>query len=111
MKNSSSQNPLSNRQPIDSIQQTIFNKLFRDLSVPSQYQNGLSRELSFLLRTISTEESQIEQLSKAYILEFLKKIGLNNQKEQSKSVIDQTGEGYSLFSKIMGLDNFRVDLS
>jgi len=105
MKNSSSQNPLSNRQPIDSIQQTIFNKLFRDLSVPSQYQNGLSRELSFLLRTISTEESQIEQLSKAYILEFLKGIDLNNQKEQSKSGVDQTGEGYSLFSKIIKGDD------
>jgi len=106
MKNSSSQNPLNNKQPVDSIQQPIFNKLFRDLRVPIQYQNGLSRELSFLLRITMTEESQIEQLSKAYILEFLKGIDLNNQKEQSKTVVTgQTSEGYSLSSKIIKGDD------
>jgi len=81
------------QQPVDSIQQPIFRRLFRDLSVPIEHHDGLSRDLSFLLGTTITDENQIEQLSKAYILEFLKGIGVNNQKGKSNSNIGQAGEG------------------
>ena len=105
MKNSFSQNSLNSKQLVDPIQQSIFKKLFKELGVPGEHQNGLSRELSSYLSSIINDETQIEQLSKAYILEFLKGIGLNNQKEQSKTSIGQTDEGYSLFSKIIKGDD------
>jgi len=105
MQNFSNHDNSKDQQPVDAIQQPIFRKLFIDLSVPSEHHDGLSRDLSFLLGTTITDEKQIEQLSKAYILEFLKGIGVNNQKGQSKSVTGQTGEGYSLFSKIIKGDD------
>lgn len=106
MQNFSNQNNSKNQQPVDSIQQPIFRKLFRDLSVPSEHHDGLSRDLSFLLGTTITDENQIEQLSKAYIIDFLKGIGVNNQKGQSNSGSGQTGEGSSKLLKfITGDDN------
>ena len=112
MKNSSSQNSLNSQQPVDSIQLPIFKKLFRDLGVPSEYQNGLSRELSSYLSSSINDETRIEQLSRAYILEFLKGIGLDNQKGQSKTSIAQTGEGSSLFSKnIKGDDDKKAQVN
>ena len=98
-----------NQQPVDSIQQPIFRKLFRDLSVPTEHHDGLSRDLSFLLGTTITDENQIEQLSKAYILEFLKGIGVNNQKGKSNSNIGQDGKASSLFLKIVNDDKNKND--
>ena len=106
MQNSYNQNNSINQQPVDSIQQPIFRKLFRDLLVPTEHHDGLSRDLSFLLGTTITDENHIEQLSKAYILEFLKGIGVNNQKGKSNSNIGQAGEGSSKLLKfITGDDN------
>ncbi len=106
MKNFSNQNNSMDQEPVVVKQQTIFRRLFRDLSVPSEHHDGLSRDLSFLLGTIITDEKQIEQLSKAYILEFLKGIGVNNQKGKSNNNIGQTGEGSSKLLKfITGDDN------
>jgi hypothetical protein len=112
MKNSSSQNSLNSQQPVDSIQQPIFKKLFRDLGVPSEHQNGLSRDLSSFLGSIINDETQIEQLSKAYILEFLKGIGLNSQNKQLNQNIGQASKGSSLFSKIIkGDDNKKAQIN
>ncbi len=109
MQNSYNQNNSINQQPVDSIQQPIFRKLFRDLLVPTEHHDGLSRDLSFLLGTTITDENQIEQLSKAYILEFLKGIGVNNQKGKSNSNIGQDGEASSLFLKIVNDDKNKND--
>jgi hypothetical protein len=112
MQNFSNQNNSKDQHPVDAIQQPIFRKLFRDLSVPSEYHDGLSRDLSFLLGTTITDEKQIEQLSKAYILEFLKGIGVNNQKGQSKISTGQTGEGSSKLLKfITGDDNKKAQIN
>jgi hypothetical protein len=105
MQNFSNQNNSKDQHPVDAIQQPIFRKLFRDLSVPSEHHDGLSRDLSFLLGTTITDEKQIEQLSKAYILEFLKGIGVNNQKRQSNSGSGQTGEGSSKLLKFITGDD------
>ena len=100
------------QQPVDSIQQPIFRKLFRDLSVPTEHHDGLSRDLSFLLGTTITDENQIEQLSKAYILEFLKGIVANNQKGKSNINIGQDGEASSKLLKfITGDDNKKAQIN
>lgn len=109
MQNSYNQNNSMNQQPFDLIQQTIFKQLFRDLSVPTVHHDGLSRNLSLLLGTTITDINQIEQLSKAYILEFLNGIDVNNQKGKSNSNIGQDGEASSLFLKIVNDDKNKND--
>ncbi len=101
-----------NQQPVDLIQQHIFRKLFRDLSVPTEHHDGLSRDLSLLLGIKITDEKHIEQISKAHILEFLKGIGVNNQKGKSNINIGQDGEGSSKLLKfITGDDNKKAQLN
>lgn len=113
MQNSYNQNNSMNQQPVDSIQQPIFRKLFRDLLVPNEHHDVLSRNLSLLfLGKKITDINQIEQISKAYILEFLKGIGVNNQKGKSNSNIGQDGEGSSKSLKfITGDDNKKAQLN
>lgn len=112
MQNSYNQNNSMNQQPVDLIQQHIFRKLFRDLSVPTEHHDGLSRDLSLLLGIKITDEKHIEQISKAHILEFLKGIGVNNQKGKSNINIGQDGEGSSKLLKfITGDDNKKAQLN
>ena len=113
MQNSYNQNNSMNQKLADSIQQPIFKKLFRDLLVPNEHHDVLSRNLSLLfLGKKITDINQIEQISKAYILEFLKGIGVNNQKGKSNSNIGQDGEGSSKSLKfITGDDNKKAQLN